>query len=99
MAVRDVERLAAWLVHDVPLRAERILNRIIARAESLDISPRRGRGPPELRSIGNRTWREIQERLWRIIYRIEGTTIQIHGVLDGRRSLEDILLERLLDGG
>jgi len=94
----DIERLASWLVHEVPLRAERILDRIIARAESLDVSPERGRTPPELRAIGNRTWREIQERPWRILYRIDGKTVQIHAVLDGRRSLDDILLERLLEG-
>ena len=96
-AVRDIERLASWLVHEAPLRAERILDRIIARAESLDLSPERGRTPPELRVIGDRTWREVQERPWRILYKIERKTVQIHGVLDGRRSLDDILLERLLD--
>ena len=98
VAVRDIERLASWLVHEAPLRAEGILDRIIARAESLDLSPERGRTPPELRTIGDRTWREIQERPWRIVYKIEGKEVQIHGVLDGRRSLDDILLERLLEG-
>ena len=95
--MRDVERLGAWLVTDAPLRAEQIVNRVVARAASLDQSPQRGRTPPELRSIGDRTWREILERPWRIIYKIQGDTVQIHGVLDGRRPLDDILLERILD--
>jgi hypothetical protein len=50
-----------------------------------------------LRAIGDQTWLEIQEPPWRIIYRIKDKkTVEIHGVFDGRRSLEDILMERLL---
>jgi toxin ParE1/3/4 len=95
-AVADVERLATYLTDESPARADAILDRIVGRAESLDRSPERGRTPRELRSIGDRTWRELQEPPWRIIYRIVGTTVEVHGVFDGRRSLDDILLERLL---
>jgi toxin ParE1/3/4 len=98
IAAADVERLAGYLVDESPLRAEAVLDRIITRAESLDRSPERGRAPRELRSIGDRTWRDLQEPPWRILYRIVGTTVEIHGVLDGRRDLGDILLERLLQG-
>jgi len=97
IAVRDVERLAAYLVDESPLRADAVVGRIIARVESLDRAPERGRAPKELRSVGDRTWRELQEPPWRIIYRIVGKTIEVHGVLDGRRDLDDILLERLLE--
>ena len=97
VASRDVERLASYLLDDAPLRAERILDRIISRGESLEVFPERGRAPKELRGIGDHTWREVQERPWRIIYRIVGrNTVEIHGVFDGRRSLEDVLMERLL---
>ena len=96
VALRDVERLAAYLVDEAPGRAERILDRIIARGESLERVPERGRTPPELRSVHDRTWREVPERPWRILYRISGKNVEIHGVFDGRRSLEDILMERLL---
>src|SRR5260221_13705699 len=97
IAVRDVERLAAKLVDESPLRADAVVGRIIARVESLDRSPERRRTPKELRSIGDRTWRELQEPPWRILYRIVGTKVEVHGVLDGRRDLDDILLERLLE--
>ncbi len=97
IAARDVERLAAYLLDEVPGRAEQLLDRIVSRGESLEILPQRGRTPPELRAIGDRTWREIREPPWRIIYRIAGKkTVEIHGVFDGRRSLEDILMERIL---
>ena len=96
VAAKDVERLASYLLDDAPLRAEQILLRIIARGESLEVLPHRGRTPQELRAIGDQTWREIQEPPWRIIYRIaDKKTVEIHGVFDGRRSLEDILMERL----
>jgi toxin ParE1/3/4 len=96
VAAQDVERLSAYLLDEAPLRAEQIIERIISRGESLGLSPERGRTPPELRAIGDRTWHEVQEPPWRLLYRIVGKRIEIHGVLDGRRSLEDILLERLL---
>jgi toxin ParE1/3/4 len=96
VAMQDVERLAAYLHDEAALRADQIIDRIVSRGESLETSPERGRTPPELRAIGDRTWREVQESPWRILYRIAGKRVEIHGVLDGRRSLEDILTERLL---
>lgn len=97
VALRDVERLAAYLVDESPLRAEQILDRIISRGESLEATPGRGHVPPELRAIGDRTWLQVLEKPWRIVYRVVGKRVEIHGVLDGRRSLEDILLERILN--
>jgi toxin ParE1/3/4 len=70
VAVKDVERLAAYLRDESPLRAQRVLDRVISRGESLEVFPRRGRTPPELQPIGDQTWLEAQEAPWRIIYRI-----------------------------
>lgn len=97
VASRDVERLAGYLLEEAPLRAEEILDRIIARGESLEAAPGRGHVPPELRTIGDRTWLQVLESPWRIVYRIVAKRVEIHGVFDGRRSLEEILLERLLN--
>jgi toxin ParE1/3/4 len=98
VAASDLERIAAYLASESPLRATAVVDRIVERAESLASLPNRGRTPPELRSIGDRTWRELQEHPWRIIYRRLDDVVQIHAVLDGRRNLEDILLERMLKG-
>ncbi|HJX63036.1 MAG TPA: type II toxin-antitoxin system RelE/ParE family toxin [Polyangia bacterium] len=95
-AAADLERIALFLLGESPLRAGPIVDRIVDRAESLTKFPSRGRTPPELRSIGDHTWREIQESPWRIIYRVGASVVQVHAVLDGRRSLEDILMERIL---
>ena len=80
VAAGDLERIAAYLASESPLRASSVIDRIVERAESLASLPNRGRTPPELRSIGDRTWRELQEPPWRIIY----------------RWLDDILMERML---
>jgi plasmid stabilization system protein ParE len=98
VAAGDLERIAYYLAGESPLRAATIIARSVERAESLASLPNRGRTPPELRSIGDRTWRELQEPPWRIIYRRREDVVQIHAVLDGRRNLEDILMERLLKG-
>jgi toxin ParE1/3/4 len=96
VAASDLERIATYLVDESPLRAASVVDRIVERAESLATFPSRGRIPPELRSIGDQTWRELQELPWRIVYRRLGEVVQIHAVFDGRRSLEDILVERML---
>ena len=97
VAARDLVRLAGYLADEAPLRAEGIIDRIVARAESLSHTPNRGRVPPELRGLDHGAWRELQEPPWRILYRLAADSrVEIHGVLDGRRSLEDLLLERLL---
>ena len=97
VATRDIERLAVRLAETVPLQAERIFERVISRGESLATLSHRGRTPPELRPIADRTWLEVIESPWRILYRVVEDTVEIHAVLDGRRDLRDILLERILD--
>jgi plasmid stabilization system protein ParE len=97
VAVRDIERLAVRLHEAAPLRAEKIIDRIIARGESLATLSHRGRTPPELRPIADRTWLEVIEAPWRILYRVVEATVELHAVLDGRRDLRDILFERMLD--
>jgi len=54
------------------------------------------RSCPELSQFGMRAWRELVVRPYRIVYRIEGDSVTVLAVFDGRRDLEDLLLERLL---
>jgi hypothetical protein len=51
---------------------------------------------PELDELGIRNWRELVVSPWRVIYRIEGRMVFVASVLDGRRDVEDILMQRLL---
>jgi len=41
-------------------------------------------------------YRELIIPPWRVIYRFSGDTVYVLSVLDSRRNLEDVLLERLI---
>jgi plasmid stabilization system protein ParE len=55
VALQDVDRLAPYMQGQAPLRADQIIDRIVARGESLESSAERGRTPLELRAIGDRS--------------------------------------------
>lgn len=57
--------------------------------------PERGRSLPELLSQSVFDYRELTIGNWRLIYKL-ADSVTVVAVLDGRRSLEDILLQRLL---
>jgi toxin ParE1/3/4 len=97
-AVRDLEELVSFIAMDSEFDADRILSRLDARSGTLESSPGRGRLVPELARFGMRRWRELVVRPYRMIYRIEGDTVNVLAVFDGRRDLEDLLLDRLLRG-
>jgi plasmid stabilization system protein ParE len=96
VAVQDLEELAAFIAVDSEVDAERVLGRLEDRAASLASSPARGRFVPELARFGMRSWRELVVRPYRVIHRVEGRTVTVLAVFDGRRDLEDVLLDRLL---
>lgn len=96
VAVRDLEELVSYIAVDSAIHAERMLARLETRAAALESSPSRGRIVPELSHFGMRSWRELVVRPYRIVHRIEGDTVTVLAVFDGRRDLEDLLLERLL---
>jgi len=95
-AVRDLEELISYIAADSPLNAERILDKLEKRAQTLESTPVRGRVVPELAHFGIRNWRELIVKPYRIIYRIDEDTVNVLAVLDGRRDLQDMLLERLI---
>ena len=96
VAVRDLEELVSYIAVDSETDAVRVLKRIETRAAALESSPARDRVVPELAHFGMRTWRELLVRPYRIVYSVEGDTVNVLAVFDGRRDLEDLLLERLL---
>lgn len=96
VAVRDLEELVAFVAIESADDAERLLERIEKQAATLESVPARGRVAPELARFGMRSWRELVVRPYRVVYRIEGDTVTVLAVFDGRRDLEDVLLDRLL---
>ncbi len=95
-ARRDLDAIVAFIATDGIENALSVLDRLRERAESLTTAAERGRLVPELRSIDVHQYRELVERPWRIVYRIEPDSVMVLAVLDGRRDLESLLLDRLV---
>ncbi len=91
----DVEEIARFIAHDSVENALAVLDRLERSAENLAFLPGRGRFVPELKQLGVLAYREIIIRPWRIIYRFDVDRVHVLGVLDGRRDLASLLLERL----
>jgi addiction module RelE/StbE family toxin len=95
-AQRDLDVVVDYIADDSIENALAVLDRLQARAESLATAAERGRVVPELRALDVHQYREVIERPWRIVYRIESESVLVLAVLDGRRDLRSLLLERLV---
>jgi toxin ParE1/3/4 len=91
----DLEAIIDHIAADNPAAAIEVLDRLQARAADLDDLAPRGRVVPELRDIGVNHYRELIERPWRLVYRADGARTVVVAVLDARRDLDSLLLERL----
>lgn len=94
-ATSDLEAIITHIAEEDVVVALEVLARIQSRCGRLSEFPQRGRIVPELRSVDVLTYRELIEDPWRIIYRFEARRVYVVGVLDARRSLTGLLLERL----
>lgn len=95
-ARNDLESLVDYIAADDPAAAMQVLDTLERRARALESQARRGRIVPELRAVGVLHYRELLERPWRIVYRIEAGRVLVLAVLDTRRDLQSLLLERLI---
>jgi len=96
-AERDLTAIIEYIADDNPSRAYELFKEIRKRASTLTNFPERGRILPELQQQGITQYHELIIAPWRIIYRILEKRIHVLSVLDSRRSVEDILLQRLID--
>jgi len=96
-AERDLFELHLYVEsNDSPERADALLDRLERTVASLEKMPERGHFPPELERIGIREYREIHFKPYRILYTIDGDTVIVHCILDGRRDMQSLLEHRLL---
>ena len=95
-AQHDLKQIVEYIAIDSLDNALRILQKIRHKASNLSSAPERGRIVPELKEQGIHTYRESIVAPWRIIYRISDTTVFVLSVIDSRRNVEDILLDRFL---
>jgi addiction module RelE/StbE family toxin len=98
-ARRDLEAIVAYVADRSPQAALSTLDRLEAKAKTLSTLAERGRVVPELARLHIREYRDLVVAPYRLVYRVDGPRVLVLGVLDARRSLEDILLDRLIRSG
>ena len=98
-AVRDLDEILEYIAVergvDQALGVYESLRHSIA---SLATMPGRCRQVPELHDIGLLEYREIIERPYRLVFRIVGQEVVILAILDSRRDLEELLVQRAIEG-
>ncbi len=96
-AETDLKEIVNYIATDSPVNALKIFRKIKKSASSLYTMPERCRVVPELKEEGIMQYRELIVKPWRIIFRIAEKKVYVLSVLDSRRNIEDILLERLIN--
>ena len=94
-AKSDLNEIAQFIAADSPGTALEVIERLEVRCSMLERLPERGRVVPELKSVDILMYRELIVKPWRIVYRHDNRQVFVMAVLDGRRSLTGLLLERL----
>lgn len=96
-ASRDLEELYDYIEsHDVPGKADYVLDQIEKAFSGLSENPERGAYPKELLAVGLREYREIFFKPYRIIYRVMAEKVYVMVIADGRRDMQTLLQRRLL---
>ena len=79
-----------------PEAAIRMKNQLSEACISLSKNPERGNVPPELDGISEMLCRQIVIKNFRIIYQVIGKVVIIHGIIDGRRNIREVMRQRIL---
>jgi len=98
-ALLDLDDIGRYIgQHDAPGKAEYVVQRIEQTLSSLTLLPNRGSHPRELLELGNRRFREVRFKPYRIIYQVQDREVVVLMVADGRRDMRTLLAKRLLGG-
>ena len=94
-AQHDLTEIIEYIAQDSVDNALAILHKLETKAALLITLPHRGRIVPELLHTGISHYRELVSAPWRIVYRVENRQVLIMAVLDSRRDLQTLLLNRI----
>lgn len=95
-ALADIDAIAAYLAeHAGSDTAREFLAAVLTRIDSLETFPYRGSEPKEFGASNPAGYRQILLRRHRIFYRIQGATVIVSLIADGRRDMQALLTERL----
>lgn len=92
----DLERIVTFLADQDSAQALAALEQVERRCQARAAFPERGRVVPELREVDVLVYREILEGPWRIVYRYDADRVLVTAILDARRDLSSLLIERLV---
>ena len=95
-ASKDLENIIYYISQDNVDTAITIFEKIKSKCSTLNQFPDRGRIVPELKACGILSYQELIISPWRVIYRTSDQKVYVLAVLDSRRNMDDILIERFL---
>mgnify|MGYP001573863183 CR=1 FL=1 len=95
-ASKDLENIIDYISQDNIDTAITIFEKIKSKCNTLNQFPDRGRIVPELKAYGILSYRELIISPWRVIYRTSDRKVYVLAVIDSRRNMEEILIERFL---
>ena len=96
-AEQDLDAIHDYIAEfDDPANADHVLDRLVATAEQLALTPERGTYPRELLDLGIKDYRQVFFKPYRLLYRVIGHDIVVFVIADGRRNMQSLLARRLL---
>lgn len=95
-ARNDLRGIHAYISeNDSRESADYVAQGIVRAVLTLREFPQRGAHPPELLARGNRSYRQVFFKPYRILYRIRAHTVYVAVIADGRRNMTSLLARRL----
>jgi addiction module RelE/StbE family toxin len=95
-AENDLDEIISYISRNNPQTALKILKKLQDRIQTLDHFPYKGGYVPELLQKNIKDYRQLNESPWRIIYKVEDKIVNILTVIDSRRNIQDILINKLI---
>ncbi len=95
-AIDDLDAICSDIAQNSTQQANSKYWNITEQAKALEMFPKKGRIVPELARHNIHTYREHITAPWRILYQIMGKHVYILSVVDGRRDVNDLLLQKFL---
>ena len=93
----DVSAILDYIAHHESAdRALDAYERLRQSIGPLALLPLRGRVVPELQAVGLQDYREVVVAPYRVCFRVIGRRVLLLGVLDGRRDLAELLIDRAI---
>jgi toxin ParE1/3/4 len=97
-AVSDLDGILNYIAaRSGPDAALGVFSKMAKRIDTLSHQPLHCRIVPELKENGIRDYRELIVTPYRVFFQLRGKSVGIVGILDARRDLEEILINRALD--